>query len=73
MTTAPSVPSDIAIAQAAKLRPILDVAKDLGLNEDELELYGRFKAKVHLDAVDKRKAKGRLVLVRGIIPTAAGE
>jgi formate--tetrahydrofolate ligase len=73
MTTTAAVPSDIAIAQAAKLRPILDVARDLGLNEDELELYGRYKAKVHLDAVDKRKAKGRLVLVSGITPTAAGE
>jgi formate--tetrahydrofolate ligase len=68
-----TVPSDIAIAQAAKLRPILDIARDLGLAEDEIELYGRYKAKIHLDAVEKRKPKGRLVLVSGITPTAAGE
>ncbi|MFI5281304.1 MAG: formate--tetrahydrofolate ligase, partial [Gemmatimonadales bacterium] len=72
-TAAPPVPSDIAIAQAAKMRPILDVARDLGLAEDELELYGRYKAKVRLEAIDKRKMKGRLVLVSGITPTAAGE
>src|SRR5260221_1186488 len=73
MTTTAAVPSDIAIAQAAKMRPILDVARDLGLKEDELERYGRYKAKVHLDAVDRRKSRGRLVLVSGITPTAAGE
>jgi len=78
MTIAPPkpatpVPTDIAIAQAAKLRPIVEIARELGLAEDELELYGRFKAKVHLDAVEKRKPKGRLVMVSGITPTAAGE
>jgi len=71
MTT--TVPSDIAIAQAAKLRPIVDVARELGLAEDELEVYGRYKAKVRLEAVEKRRPKGRLVLVSGITPTAAGE
>ena len=68
-----NVPSDIAIAQAAKLRPIVDVAKDAGLSEDELELYGRYKAKIRLDALEKRQPKGRLILVTGITPTAAGE
>ena len=68
-----TVPSDIAIAQAAKMRPIVDVARDLGLGEDEIELYGEYKAKIHLDALEKRQPKGRLILVSGITPTAAGE
>ena len=71
--TATKVPSDIAIAQAAKLRPIRDVAAELGLADDEVELYGKYKAKVSLRALQKRPAKGRLVLVTGINPTPAGE
>ena len=66
------VPSDIDIAQAATLRPIVDVAAELGLTPDDLDLYGRFKAKVSLD-VARRPVRGRLVLVTGINPTAAGE
>jgi formate--tetrahydrofolate ligase len=68
----PAVPSDIEIAQAAKLRPIIDVAADLGLGPDDLDLYGKYKAKVALD-ISGRPARGRLVLVTGINPTAAGE
>ena len=68
----PSVPSDIEIAQAATLRPIVDVAAELGLAPDELDLYGKYKAKIDLD-VAQRPARGRLVLVTGINPTAAGE
>jgi len=71
--TATKVPSDIAIAQAAKLRPIRDVAAELGLSDDDLELYGKYKAKISLRALHKRSAKGRLVLVTGINPTPAGE
>jgi len=71
--TATKVPSDIAIAQAAKLRPIRDVAAELGLSDDELELYGKYKAKISLRALQKRAPKGRLVLVTGINPTPAGE
>jgi len=67
-----SIPSDIAIAQAAKPRPITDVAAELGLRGDDLDLYGKYKAKIALD-VSQRPAKGRLVLVTGINPTAAGE
>jgi formate--tetrahydrofolate ligase len=67
------VPSDIAIAQAAKLRPIRDVAAELGVSDDELELYGKYKAKISLRALDRRAPKGRLVLVTGISPTPAGE
>jgi len=68
-----TVPSDIAIAQAAKLRPITDVAADVGLGPDEILPYGRYKAKISAEAVAKRKPKGRLVLVTGINPTPAGE
>jgi len=68
-----TVPSDIAIAQAAKLRPIADVAKDLGLSPDEILPYGRYKAKITPEAIAKRSPKGRLVLVTGINPTPAGE
>ncbi|HET7457692.1 MAG TPA: formate--tetrahydrofolate ligase [Gemmatimonadaceae bacterium] len=67
-----AVPSDIEIAQAATPRPIVDVAAELGLSPDEIDLYGRYKAKVSLD-VARRPARGRLVLVTGINPTAAGE
>jgi formate--tetrahydrofolate ligase len=73
MTTATKVPSDIAIAQAAKLRPIAAVAAELGLTDDEVELYGKYKAKISLAALERRKPKGRLVLVTGISPTPAGE
>ncbi len=66
--------SDIAIAQAATPRPIREVAAELNLSENELELYGRYKAKVQLEAINKRGGpKGRLVLVTGINPTPAGE
>ena len=70
MTT---VPSDIAIAQAAKLRPIADVAAEVGLGPDEILPYGRYKAKISAEAIAKRTPKGRLVLVTGINPTPAGE
>ena len=66
------VPSDIEIAQNAKLRPIVDVAKELGLGADDLDLYGKYKAKIGLD-IAERSARGKLVLVTGINPTAAGE
>src|SRR5213594_3772027 len=75
-TTAPArapVPTDIAIAQAAKLRPVADIAAELGLDDEEIELYGKYKAKVRLAALDRRQPRGRLVLVTGINPTPAGE
>jgi len=68
-----NVPTDIEIAQAAKLRPIQDVAAELGLGPDEILPYGRYKAKITADAIRARKPKGRLVLVTGINPTPAGE
>jgi formate--tetrahydrofolate ligase len=67
-----TVPSDIEIAQQAKPRPITDVARDLGLTPDDLDLYGKYKAKIPLE-LTSRPPRGRLVLVTGINPTAAGE
>ncbi len=67
--------TDIQIAQEAKLKPIVEIAAQLGISEDELELYGKYKAKVDL-SVWKRlqdKPDGKLVLVTAINPTAAGE
>jgi len=71
--TVTSVPSDIAIAQNAKLRPITEVADDLGLSQDEIITYGTNKAKIKLQAMATRERRARLVLVTGINPTAAGE
>jgi formate--tetrahydrofolate ligase len=67
-----SVPSDIAIAQSARLRRITDVAADLGLGPDDIDPYGRYKAKLPLE-VGQRPARGKLVLVTAISPTPAGE
>jgi len=66
-------PTDIEIAQAAKPRPIAEVAAEAGLQPDEFLPYGRFKAKITAEAAAKRPPKGRLVLVTGISPTPAGE
>ncbi len=68
-----TVPSDIAIAQEAKLRPITEVAGDLGLDPNEIITYGDNKAKIKLEAMASRQRRARLVLVTGINPTAAGE
>jgi formate--tetrahydrofolate ligase len=66
------VPSDIEIAQRAVMRPIVDVAADLGLTPDDLDLYGKYKAKINVE-IASRPIRGRLVLITGINPTAAGE
>ncbi|HEX6051873.1 MAG TPA: formate--tetrahydrofolate ligase, partial [Gemmatimonadaceae bacterium] len=66
------VPSDIEIAQQAKLRLITDVAAEIGLGADDLDLYGKSKAKIGLE-IAARPAHGKLVLVTGINPTTAGE
>ena len=65
--------SDIAIAQAAKLRPITEIAERLGVGDDALELYGRYKAKVRPEALPSQAEEGTLILVTGINPTPAGE
>jgi len=69
------VPSDIDIAQATTLDPIVKVAAQLGLVEDDLDLYGKFKAKIHLDVLDRLKDRpqGHYVDVTAITPTPLGE
>lgn len=68
---------DLAIAQAATPRPILDVAADLGLAPDDLEVYGKYKAKVGYPALNRvlgsDRPNGKIVLVTAITPTPAGE
>jgi formate--tetrahydrofolate ligase len=66
------MPTDLEIAQSVTLRPIRDVAAELGLPEDDIDLYGRYKAKLPL-ALAERPVRGKLVLVTAIHPTAAGE
>ena len=66
------VPSDIEIAQQARMRPITDVAAELDLTPDDLDLYGKYKAKIPL-SISERPMRGKLVLVTAINPTAAGE
>jgi len=69
----PKFPTDIEIAQAAKPRPITEIAAEAGLSPEEYLPYGRFKAKITPEAAAARPPKGRLVLVTGINPTPAGE
>lgn len=74
MTT---VPTDIEIAQAATLKPIMEIAESVGLSLDDLELYGRYKAKVHLDVLGsdrfKDQPQGKYIDVTAITPTPLGE
>lgn len=66
--------SDIEIAKEAKLKPIVDIAKNVGLDPDELELYGKYKAKIPLKNINYDKIdKSKLILVSAISPTPAGE
>lgn len=66
--------TDIQIAQAAKKENIVEIAKKLGLTEDDIEQYGKYKAKVNLDVLQKSKrSNGKLILVTAITPTPAGE
>ncbi len=69
------VPSDLEIAQAAEVRPILEIAAKLGLTEDDLDLYGKYKAKVHLSVLEKFKdrPRGKYIDVTAITPTPLGE
>ncbi len=63
--------SDLEIAQNAKMLSIKEIAEKLGLTEEDLELYGKYKAKVHLSAIKEKK--GKVILVTAINPTPAGE
>ncbi len=67
-------PSDLEIAQKAQLKPIATIAKNLGIDPEVIEPYGRTKAKLPLDLIDEtRVAKSKLILVTALSPTPAGE
>ena len=70
-----SFPSDLQIAKGAKLQPLTDIAKQMGISEDFLEPYGRHVAKVRLDAIEalKDRPKAKYVVVSAITPTPLGE
>lgn len=65
--------SDIQIAQEATLQPIVQIAEKLGLSEDEISLYGKYKAKIDHKLAKKADRQGKLILVTAISPTPAGE
>ncbi|MDZ4994648.1 formate--tetrahydrofolate ligase [Clostridium perfringens] len=67
--------NDIEIAQSAKMEPIINIAKKIGLGEDDIELYGKYKCKISLEAINRLEndEDGKLVLVTAINPTPAGE
>lgn len=69
------VPSDLEIAQAAKLKPITEIARQIGIEEDELELYGKYKAKISLSVLEriKNKPQGKYIDVTAVTPTPMGE
>ena len=67
--------SDVQIAQEVKLKPIIEIAKKLKLTEEDIDLYGKYKAKISLSVLEKLKSKkeGKLILVTAITPTPPGE
>ncbi|UCG71076.1 MAG: formate--tetrahydrofolate ligase, partial [Thermoplasmata archaeon] len=67
--------SDLEIAQEAKLKPIIEIAKSIGLEEDDIEFYGKYKAKIKLEVMEKFKDRpdGKLIDVTAITPTPLGE
>ena len=67
--------TDIEIAQGAKPRPVAEIAQEIGLLDDEVEFYGKLKAKISLDTMKRLESKpnGKLILVTAITPTPAGE
>ena len=67
--------SSLQIAQEAELRPIVEIAEQLGLEEDEVHVYGRYKAKVDISVLDRLadRPDGKLIDVTGMTPTKAGE
>lgn len=67
--------SDLQISQETTLKPIIEVAKTIGIQEDDLELYGKYKAKINFSTINdlKQKSDGQLILVTSINPTPAGE
>ena len=75
MNAKTKVKSDIDIALAAEMKPITKIAESIGIDGDDLELYGKYKAKLSYDYLKKLKTKqdGKLILVTSINPTKAGE
>lgn len=69
------VPCDLEIAQATKLRPITEIARQIGIRDNELELYGKYKAKIDLSILDRLKDKkpGKYIDVTAVTPTPLGE
>ena len=65
--------SDLEIAQLAEIKKIKDIAAKVNLKEEDLELYGNYKAKINIDNIDKNRKDGKLILVTAINPTPAGE
>ena len=71
----PRIPSDIEISQNAVMRPIVEISQQLGIKDDELEQYGKYKAKIKNDVWEsvKDRPDGKLILVTAVTPTPAGE
>jgi formate--tetrahydrofolate ligase len=69
------IPPDIEIAQAAQLKPISEIAAGLGLSDNDIELYGKYKAKIKPNVLQERQDKpdGKLIIVTAITPTKSGE
>jgi formate--tetrahydrofolate ligase len=69
------IPPDIEIAQGAKLKPILEIAAGLGLTENDIDFYGKYKAKINPSVLKNRKGKpdGKLIAVTAVTPTKSGE
>ena len=67
--------SDLEIAQRTKMKPIVEIAEELGLKEDEIELYGKYMAKISLEVLERLKEKpsGKFITVTAITPTPLGE
>lgn len=65
--------SDLEIAQKAEILPIKEIASKVGVSEDDLDLYGKYKAKINLDCLKDKDSNGKIILVTAINPTPAGE
>lgn len=65
--------TDIEIAQSVTMKPITEIAENIGISDDALELYGKYKAKININKLPDKGKKGKLILVTAITPTAAGE
>ena len=65
--------NDLEIAKAYKMRHVSEIAQKIGLSDDDIEVYGKYKAKISLDVLKKAKPHSKLILVTAITPTPAGE